>query len=68
MMSRKDYERAALIAGLHADPGARTVAIAVFVALFTGDNPRFSPTRFRERVHEHAERHDRVVTLSRTAP
>lgn len=44
-MSKKHYEKAALIAQGFA-PKARNVVMLAFIGLFSGDNPRFDQDRF----------------------
>ena len=50
-MTKKDYERAALIAQrrwrAEFDVYVRSAIIESFVELFAGDNPRFDEARFR---------------------
>jgi hypothetical protein len=46
MMTRKDFEHAATIAQRVSNDALRSIVVASFVALFTGDNPRFDAERF----------------------
>lgn len=48
-MSKKDYEKAATIAQdmRYRGPSQHAASVDAFVALFIGDNPRFSEERFR---------------------
>jgi hypothetical protein len=51
MMSKKDFEHAAVIVQrVHAQSGAKCAAVvcAAFVILFKGDNPRFDVSRFEK--------------------
>ena len=50
MMSKKDYERAALVAQdmrKSEDLPAWEAVVDAFVRFFSGDNPRFNGVRFR---------------------
>ena len=49
-MSRKDYVEAARIIreASYLNAGARALVVSALVTFFAEDNPRFSPSRFRE--------------------
>ena len=55
-MSRKDYNEAARILRETAmSSETRAALVARFVTMFADDNPRFSPSRFREACEPVAE-------------